>query len=203
MQRPSGRLASGLANPRWPERPADQWPSGLREAVRRWLQMFVNQSVADEFDSRITRVLDSLRKWETDARIRAEATHQLTADERRRGELIDIFGEPLCDRFNEIIDDAQYTADYIRQLAWMVKAKLDAQAKEAPAEKSDGLTGKQAAAIIGITPGAVCRAAGPPGSGKGILDNGKKGQDRRYDPDSVAKYAAWRNTRERSDAAQS
>lgn len=69
-------------------------------------------------------------------------------------------------------------------------------------DSSNWITGKQAAEIIGVTPGNVGRLAGPKGSGKPIMDNGQTGRERRYDRPSVDAYAASRNRKAKSSKEQ-
>src|SRR5690606_27058073 len=64
--------------------------------------------------------------------------------------------------------------------------------EQAPAQADLWIDGKAAERHAGITAANVGRNAGPEGSGKPILDNGKTGAARRYYKPSVADFRAER-----------
>jgi len=104
-------------------------PVGRVEITRRWLQANGYAADAAELASRVAEILARLRAWEATAR-RQVAWRAADLADPTSAEPIALLGEDARDEYEAVCDAATYTADYVRQLAAMVSAKLAAKLVE-------------------------------------------------------------------------
>ena len=94
--------------------------AGRQEMVRRWLQFNGFGDDATEVDQSLKDIPERLRQWEEEAR-----------EDVPDPDSIRVFSDEMCDRYDVIVAEAADTADYLRQLAAMVRAKLKDKAEAA------------------------------------------------------------------------
>ncbi|MFA9477117.1 hypothetical protein ACERK3_02300 [Phycisphaerales bacterium AB-hyl4] len=111
--------------------------------------MFINGATAAEFENRTAEARDRLRAWEDAARAAANSpeSYERCRDLIERGchvELVDRYGEDIREQFNDVMDYAEETADYLRSLAWMVNAKIGDrnQTTPEPSQQTESESGK-------------------------------------------------------------
>ena len=96
--------------------------------VRWWLQSNDYEADAQEFDSRLTELIDHLQEWERGAKQEAKDRESSWKAKEEAGEFLELFfiiGQTGCDALSFLEEEASDTWNYLRHLDTTAQNSVD------------------------------------------------------------------------------
>ena len=142
---PLSELRSVL-NKSWVDPKAKSLTSTRHEMVRRWLQTNGYEPAANECESRLTKLIEELDSWQSEAHYIAHGRVEWKTKSANCEfvELADLFGDDRRDWLSGLTEQAEDTWSYLRQLDSTIRTKLAAQLPDDEAEPTKPTGGKRA-----------------------------------------------------------
>jgi hypothetical protein len=162
---PSNQLASEVF--RTMDSQGNQAPPRL-EIIRRWLQFNNRSADAVELDQTVRAVIELVKGWEVRA-LDPQGADLPDANDPDDSEASTGYSRRVWDDFYAVQDQATFAADYVRQLAWMIRNAADVKQQSAQPQQdnqptaSTNATREQPPAARGSEERDSAALAGKPG----------------------------------------